>query len=139
MAPTDGDVVKVHYRGTLDDGTEFDTSYGDQPLEFTLGGGEVISGFEDAVRGLDVGQKRTVDVEPENAYGERVDEAVQRVPKEAFAEEPMEGGVVTIEAPDGNRMAATITKVDGEEVELDFNHPLAGQTLRFEVELVGVS
>lgn len=140
MAPNAGDTVLVHYRGTLDDGSEFDSSEGRDPLRFTLGSGEVIKGFEDAVAGLDVGQSTTVTLAPEDAYGARYEDAVQTVEAGNFAEgqEPFVGGMVSIVAPDGTHLAAEITSVDGDQVVLDFNHPLAGKALTFELTLVEV-
>ena len=140
MAPKAGDTVLVHYRGTLADGSEFDSSEGRDPLRFTLGAGEVISGFEDAARELEVGQSTTVTIPPEEAYGQRYEEAVQTVPAADFAEgqEPFVGGMVRIVDPEGNEHAAEISSVVGNEVVLDFNHPLAGQTLIFEITLVEV-
>lgn len=140
MAPKAGDTVLVHYRGTLADGSEFDSSEGRDPLRFTLGTGEVISGFEDAARELEVGQSTTVTIPPEEAYGQRYEEAVQTVPAADFAEgqEPFVGGMVRVVDPEGNEHAAEISSVVGNEVVLDFNHPLAGQTLIFEITLVEV-
>lgn len=139
MTPNPGDTVRVHYRGTLADGTEFDSSIGREPLEFEVGGGQVIPGFDEAVSDLEVGQKATVTIESCNAYGERMEEAVQTMPLEAFGEEvPQEGWAVELQAPDGSRMAATIVEVTAEAATLDFNHPLAGEDLTFEIELVEI-
>lgn len=138
MGVENGKTVLVHYRGTLDDGTEFDSSREDRPLEFTLGSGQVIPGFERAVGEMALGEKKTVTLPAEEAYGEYYDEAVQVVPKDAFAEEPFVDGVVNILADDGTPLRASITKVAGDEVTLDFNHPLAGKPLTFELELVAV-
>jgi peptidylprolyl isomerase len=140
MAPNAGDTVLVHYRGTLEDGSEFDSSEGRDPLRFTVGSGEVIQGFEEAVAGLGVGQSTTVTLSPEDSYGPRYDDAVQTVEADNFAEgqEPFVGGMVSIVAPDGTTLAAEITSVEGNEVVLDFNHPLAGKALTFELTLVEV-
>lgn len=139
MAPKTGDTVRVHYRGTLADGTEFDSSTGRDPLEFELGSGQVIPGFDDAVTGLEVGDKVTVTIACADAYGERLDDAVQQFPLEAFGDEvPEIGWTVELQAPDGNRLAAMIAGVDGDMVILDFNHPLSGEDLTFEIELVEV-
>lgn len=139
MAATKGQCVKVNYRGTLDDGTEFDSSYGRAPLEFTLGEGQVIPGFEEAVGSMDPGERKTITIQPEDAYGEHHDEAVQSVPRQIFTDEPEAGAIVTLVAPDGSEVMATIVEVGDEEVVLDFNHPLAGEALTFELELVEVS
>jgi peptidylprolyl isomerase len=140
MAPNAGDTVLVEYRGTLEDGSEFDSSEGREPLRFTMGAGEVIQGFEDAVAGLQVGQSTTVTLAAEDAYGPRYEDAVQTVDAAEFAEgqEPFVGGMVSIVAPDGTHLAAEITSVVGREVVLDFNHPLAGKALTFELTLVEV-
>jgi len=133
-----GDLVRVHYRGTLTDGTEFDSSEGRSPLEFTLGEGSVIEGFDAGVIGLEVGDKTTVTIAPEQAYGPKNDALIQRVQGDMFAEEPYVGGHVDLVAPDGGRLPGVITAVEGEEVVLDFNHPLAGETLVFDIELVEI-
>ncbi len=138
MAHPDGTTVRVHYRGTLDDGSEFDSSTGRDPLEFTIGAGQVIAGFEQAVAGLAAGEKTQIRIEAEDAYGERFADAIQRLPMEAFAEEPPLEAMVQLQAPDGRMMVATVTDVTEETVELDFNHPLAGQALTFDLELVDV-
>ncbi len=129
-----GDTVQVHYRGTLDDGSEFDSSVGRDPLEFTVGSGQVIPGFDSAVVGLTVGEKVEVRLAPEDAYGEHTDERVITVPKEQ-APEGLEVGqqVMLGQAP------ATVVEINDEIVIVDANHPLAGQALTFEIELVGVS
>jgi peptidylprolyl isomerase len=138
MAATTGDTVRVHYRGTLADGTEFDASEGRDPLEFTLGTGVVIVGFESAVAGLEPGQRCSVTIAPEDAYGPKNDMLIQRVDADVFAEDPYVGGHVDLIAPDGSNMPGVITAVDEEGAVLDFNHPLAGETLTFEIELVEI-
>jgi peptidylprolyl isomerase len=138
MPATSGDVVRVHYRGTLSDGTEFDSSEGRSPLEFRLGDGSVIEGFDAGVSGLEVGEKVTVSVSPEKAYGPMSEALIQRVEADVFAEDPYEGGHVDLVAPDGARMPGVITVVEGDQVVLDFNHPLAGKTLVFDIELVEI-
>lgn len=139
MAPKPGDTVRVHYRGTLADGSEFDSSAGRDPLEFEVGAGQVIPGFDEAVADLEIGESTTVTIEPDHAYGERAEEAVQEFPREAFGEQvPEVGWTVELQAPDGSRMAAIIKDVGDEMVTLDFNHPLAGEQLTFEIELVEV-
>jgi peptidylprolyl isomerase len=138
MPPVEGQRVQVNYRGTLQDGTEFDSSYGREPIEFIIGEGAVIPGFERAVSGLDVGGKTTVRIPPEEAYGERTDEAVQPVPRAMFEEEPHPGDIVTLVGPDGRELMASVLEIGDEQVVLDFNHPLAGEELTFELELVSV-
>ncbi len=141
MPAVSGDAVTVHYRGTLADGSQFDSSEGREPLLFTLGAGDVITGFENAVLGLEPGEKATVVIAPEDAYGPRYDEAIQVVPIDAFGEgAPDVGAVITVIADDDSRMAATVTAIseDMMDVTVDFNHPLAGQELTFEIELVEI-
>lgn len=138
MPVTKGQSVRVNYRGTLKDGTEFDSSYGRDPLEFTVGEGSVISGFDDAVEGMEIGDRKTVTIQPEEAYGEHHDEAVQEIPRTLFNEEPHQGEIVSLIAPDGTEVMATVVEVGDENVTLDFNHPLAGEALTFELELVEI-
>jgi peptidylprolyl isomerase len=128
----DGDDVLVHYTGTLDDGSEFDSSRGREPLGFQLGAGQVIPGFEDAVRGLEPGQSRTVRIEPDEAYGPRRDELVLAVPAEQAPPGLEAGDMVSM----GGQRAVVIA-TGNDVVVLDANHPLAGQALQFTLELVG--
>lgn len=129
----DGDEVSVHYRGTLDGGEEFDSSQGGEPLTFTVGGGQVIPGFDDAVRGLAVGEKRKVRLEAKEAYGERRDDLVIAVPKANAPEGLKVGDRVLL----GNT-PATVEEITNEMVRVDANHPLAGQALTFEIEVMGI-
>jgi FKBP-type peptidyl-prolyl cis-trans isomerase 2 len=130
----DGDTVEVHYRGTLDDGTEFDSSEGREPLSFVVGSGQVIAGFDDAVRGLAVGESRTVRIEPEDAYGEYNPEAIIDFPADSAPEGLEVGDAVTL----GNGGRGTVVEVSDEFVKIDANHPLAGEALTFEIELVSI-
>lgn len=143
MAVKSGDTVRVHYTGTLErTGEEFDSSRreGREPLEFVAGAGQVIAGFDAGVAGLDPGDSVTVTIVPENAYGPKHEQLVQDVPLEHFADDtpPEVGGMVNLIAPDGQSMPGVITAVDDESVTLDFNHPLAGETLVFEIEVVEI-
>ncbi len=128
MAHVEGTTVRVHYRGTLEDGSEFDSSQGRQPLEFTIGEGQVIPGFESAVAGLELGGKTTVTLGADDAYGPYHAEAVEVLPATAFTDTPYGGAVVQLLGPNGERLSATITTIEGNDVTLDFNHPLAGST-----------
>jgi peptidylprolyl isomerase len=128
----------VHYRGTLLGGAEFDSSEGRDPLVFTVGAGQVIPGFEAAVVGLELGGTSSVTIEPADAYGPQHDQLVHAVSLEDFATEPYVGGMVTLVSPEGDEMPGRIVAIEEDKVTLDFNHPLAGQTLVFEIELVGV-
>jgi FKBP-type peptidyl-prolyl cis-trans isomerase 2 len=138
MKPVSGQKVRVHYKGTLADGTEFDSSAGRDPLEFVVGTDQVIAGFDAAVCDLDTGECATVTIIADEAYGPRFDEAVQQVPREVFPDEPEVGWAVEMADPQGQRLAATIVGIEDEFVVLDFNHPLAGEDLTFEIELVEV-
>ena len=138
MAPKAGDTVRVHYRGTLSDGSEFDSSAGREPIEFVAGEGQVIPGFDSAVLALDLGGKTTVTIPAAEAYGEHDPESMQRFPLTAFPSPPEVGWAVELGGPNGERIPAIVAEVGPEEVTLDFNHPLAGQDLTFELELVEV-
>lgn len=133
-----GDRVRVRYRGTLVDGSEFDSSEGRAPLEFLVGEGKVIPGFEEAVVGLESGDSVTVTIPPQKAYGHRIEEAVQSVEPDAFLEPPHPGDIVRILSATGDELTATVTSADEAGVVLDFNHPLAGETLVFSIEVVQI-
>ncbi len=133
-----GDRVRVHYTGRLEDGQVFDSSQGGEPLEFTVGAGEVIPGFDEAVRGLNVGESKTVEIEPEDAYGPHRDTLVTRVSRAAaqFPVEPEVGMNFGLPLQDGSQIEVVVTEVTDTHVTIDGNHPLAGQKLIFDVELV---
>lgn len=136
-----GDTVKVHYTGTLTDGTEFDSSRGQEPLEFTLGQGQMISGFEEAVVGMTLGENKTITIPSDEAYGERNDAMVQQVPRGAIPPEIelAEGMLLQAQGPDGETLRFTVADFNEEEVTVDGNHPLAGRDLTFELELVQIA
>jgi peptidylprolyl isomerase len=135
-----GDTVHVHYRGTLDDGSEFDSSAGSDPISFTLGAGEVIPGFETAVEGMSAGDKKTERIEAANAYGEHRDELVFSVGREQMPEgsDVEVGDMLRIGFPDGSSANVQVAAVDEQSVTLDANHPLAGKNLTFDLELVKI-
>jgi peptidylprolyl isomerase len=137
---TEGDVVKVHYTGKLDDGTIFDTSTGREPLEFTIGEGQVITGFEQAVVGMEPGETKTFEIPPEEAYGPRREDMLLEVEKGQFPEEvtPQEGQQLQIRQPDGRTLIVTVSDVTESTVTLDANHPLAGRPLMFDIQLVDI-
>ena len=134
----DGDRVRVHYTGRLEDGRVFDSSRDRDPLEFTVGAGEVIPGFDEAVRGMQVGETKTVEIEPEDAYGPRRDGLVASVPRESaqFPVEPQVGMHFALPLQDGSQLEVVVTEVTDEHVTIDGNHPLAGEKLIFDVELI---
>ena len=138
MPASNGDVVRVHYRGTLVDGAEFDSSEGRSPLEFAVGSGSVIAGFDEAVTGLEVGESRTVRIEPEDAYGGHNPDLVHNVEAEVFDGPPYVGAEIELIAPDGSALPGRITAVEADRVIVDFNHPLAGEILTFEITLVEI-
>lgn len=140
MKAKSGDTVKVHYTGRLEDGTVFDTSHGREPLEFTVGEGRVIEGFEKAVMGMDLNESKTVDIPADEAYGEYRDELLLEVDRGQFPKhvEPRVGLDLQIQEPGGVVFPVTVTRVTEATVTLDANHPLAGKALSFEIELVGV-
>lgn len=135
-----GDTVKIHYTGTLDDGTEFDSSAGRDPLEFQLGGGKVIPGFDNAVEGMTVGDSKNVRIEPDEAYGQRHEQLVQDVQRSALPDDltPEVGMALQSQSPDGRVMMLTVTAVAEDTITVDGNHPLAGQALSFDIELVAI-
>lgn len=135
-----GDTVKIHYTGTLKDGTEFDSSAGREPLQFILGSGKVIPGFENAVEGMAVGDKKTVNIPSEEAYGARREEMVQEFPRTALPDdlEPEEGMALQARNQGGEMINLTITTVNDDSITVDGNHPLAGRALNFDIELVDI-
>ncbi len=136
-----GDKVKVHYTGRLTDGTVFDTSLErDEPLEFTLGQGAVIQGFEQAVLGLRPGESRSVEIPPKSAYGPHREDMTVLVERSQLPPDldPQVGQRLEVGHANGNTLLVTVTEVTGEAVRLDGNHPLAGQTLCFEIELLAI-
>lgn len=136
-----GDTLSIHYTGTLADGATFDSSEGRDPLTFELGSGQIISGLDAALDGMSVGEKKTVTIPADQAYGPHHPEAIQNVPREAIpADIPLDLGTeLQVQTPDGQTMGVTVTAVTDEEVTLDANHPLAGKDLTFAVELVSIA
>jgi FKBP-type peptidyl-prolyl cis-trans isomerase 2 len=136
----EGDVACVHYTGKLDSGEVFDSSKDRNPLEFVVGSGQLIKGFDTAVIGMKIGDKKTAEMEPAEAYGERDEQRIQKVPREQLPKEPepKEGMMLTIKTPTGQMFPAKIDKVETDVVMIDFNHPLAGKKLNFEIEVVDI-
>ena len=137
MTVKKGDKVKVHYTGTLDDGTEFDSSekHG-KPLEFEVGSGQVIKGFDDALMGMEKGEEKKVKLPPEQAYGDHNPDLVKKIPRDQIPKEAKEGMMLGVTLPNSMQIPAKIVKMDDKEVTLDMNHPLAGKTLNFKLKLV---
>ncbi len=141
MAVKNGDTVQVHYKGTLSDGEVFDSSEGREPLEFTVGSGQVIAGFDKAVMDMEPGQKKTVSIPVEDAYGERSQEALISIPRSEFPDDinPQIGDPLQLSDDQGHVFEVTVVEVADDHIVLDANHPLAGKDLTFEIALVGVS
>lgn len=135
-----GDTVKVHYKGTLPDGTIFDSSEGRDPLEFKIGEGNLIPGVEEAVIGMKPEEVRTATVPPEKGYGDYKEEMVVDVEKTQFPEniDPTVGQQLELKQPDGQTVVVTVTDIADDTVKLDANHPLAGKDLIFELQLVDI-
>ncbi len=136
-----GDTVRIHYTGTLSDGSTFDSSQGRDPLEFTVGSGQIIPGLESAVPGMEVDDKKKVEVAADEAYGQPNPQAMQAVPRGDIPTDiPIAIGTqLQVQTPSGRVMPVTVTKVTDDEVTLDANHPLAGKDLTFDIELVGIA
>lgn len=135
-----GTTVLVHYTGTLDDGTQFDSSRDKEPLKVTLGQNMVIPGFEKAITGLQPGQRITVTIPEEEAYGTHDEDLLIHIPRTSFPEDIKAtlGGQIILRSPEGTEAPALIIEVSEDEVILDANHPLAGFDLTFEIELVSI-
>ncbi|MEM9637945.1 MAG: peptidylprolyl isomerase [Pseudomonadota bacterium] len=136
-----GDTVGIHYTGTLLDGTKFDSSEGRDPLEFVVGSGQIIPGLDNALPGMAVGDKKSVDVPCAEAYGPINPEMRQAIPREGFPEDvPLDIGTqLNVQTPEGQAMQVMIVAADEATVTIDANHPLAGQDLKFDIELMSIS
>ncbi|MBT4577329.1 peptidylprolyl isomerase, partial [Candidatus Woesearchaeota archaeon] len=136
-----GSKIKLHYTGTLEDGTVFDSSKDKEPLEFEVGAGQVIPGFDEGVIGLKAGEKKTINIPADKAYGQYDEKRMGEYPKENVPKD-MElkvGAKMFLQSPDGGVALATIKEIKEEVVLLDLNHPLAGKDLTFEVEIIEVN
>lgn len=137
-----GNTVQVHYKGTLTDGTLFDSSEGRTPLEFTLGSGQVIKGFDDGITGMEVGERKTIHIPVEQAYGLANEQMVFTLDRTDLPDEiPLEVGLTLNMHEDGNPqpVPVIVRALSDNSVTLDANHPLAGQDLVFDIELVGIN
>lgn len=135
-----GDTVRIHYTGTLRDGKVFDSSEGRDPLEFTVGSGQIIPGLDNAIPGMVVGDKKEVEVPCLEAYGPIEPDARQAIPREGIPDDiPLEIGTqLQMQSPEGQVIPVTVVEVDEATVTLDANHPLAGQDLIFNIEMVAI-
>lgn len=136
-----GDSVKVHYKGTLTSGEQFDSSEGREPLEFTVGAGQMIKGFDDAIPGMAVGDKKTINIAPEDAYGAKNADAIIEFPKSNIPEDmKLEPGMkLQLHNQAGQPIPVVVTEIKDDVVILDANHELAGKELVFDIELVEIS
>ncbi len=137
-----GNKVKVEYTGTLDDGTVFDsTEKHGEPLEFEVGSGQLIPGFDDAVVGMKKGEEKEIKIEPADAYGEHNPELCKKIPRAKLPEnEKLEkGSVLMMTLPNGMQFTALVAELDNDTVTLDLNHPLAGKKLNFKIKILDVS
>ncbi len=136
-----GDTVRIHYTGTLLDGKVFDSSDGRDPLEFVVGSGQIIPGLDSAMPGLSVGEKKRVEIACADAYGPINPAMRQSIPREGIPDDiPLEpGSQLQMQAPDGQVLPVTVVEADEATVTLDANHPLAGQDLIFDIEVVTIN
>jgi len=136
-----GDTVRIHYKGTLADGTVFDSSEGREPLEFTVGSGQIIPGLDKALPGMKAGEKKTVVAVADEAYGQPDPNARQAVPRDQIpADIPLEVGLMLeMRTPQGQSVPVTVAELTDDTVTLDANHRLAGHDLTFEIELVEIA
>lgn len=136
-----GDTVRLHYKGTLDDGSIFDSSEGRDPLEFTVGSGQIISGLDRAIPGMKVGEEKTVRIEADEAYGAPNPTARQAVPRANIPDNiPIEVGMqLQAQTENGQMMTVIVAEISEDEVVLDANHPLAGKALTFEIQLTDIN
>ena len=136
-----GDVVKVHYTGKLKDGSVFDSSHGREPLQFTVGAGQMIKGFDKGVVGMEQGEKKTLEIPCDQAYGPHRDEMIAKVARNDVPDtiNPEKGMVLQMQHPEGFPITVTVAEVDDEYIVLDGNPPLAGEDLVFEVEMVEIA
>jgi peptidylprolyl isomerase len=135
-----GDTVKIHYKGTLKDGTVFDSSEGHEPLGFKIGTGEVIAGFEEAVTGMRIGEKKNVTIPPDKAYGQPNKEMIIQAPRNQVPADlnPEVGQKLEMGGPNGELIAVRVVELTEEFITLDANPPLAGKDLTFDIELVAI-
>jgi len=133
-----GDTVSVHYTGKLESGEVFDSSSGRRPMTFTVGTGQIIRGFDEAVLGMAVGDRKTVTIAPERAYGPRQLELIVDIPRNTVPEgmDLEKGMMIELVDPQGNRIPAEVFEILDEVVKMDLNHFLAGKTLVFDIEIV---
>ena len=140
MAVTKGSKIKVHYTGKLTDGTVFDRSQEDKPIEFVVGNGNLIPGFENAVCGMNPGETKTIEIKTEEAYGQKDETLIRKFPKDIIKDGtmPQKGMVIKIFLKNGGVVPATVQEVTETDIIVDLNHPLAGKDLIFEITIAAV-
>lgn len=140
MKAQKGDTVKVYYKGTLENGDEFDSNFGQEPLEFDLGEGQMIEGFENAVFGMEKDETKKIKIKSSEAYGERNPEHIVKAGRDKLPQDiqPEIGMPLMMPMPEDEAIQVTIIDFDDETITLDANHPLAGEDLNFEIELAGI-
>jgi peptidylprolyl isomerase len=135
-----GDMVKVQYTGMLDDGTVFDKSKDEEPLEFTVGIGQIIPGFDSAIEGMKLNEEKKITIKAEDAYGSKDETLIMKFPRTSLPGNftPEKGTVIELKGQDGRTIPATITEVTQNDIAVDLNHPMAGEDLTFDIKVVGV-
>jgi peptidylprolyl isomerase len=133
--------ISVHYKGTLGNGEVFDSSDGREPLEVKMGEGQLIRGFENALMGMSLNEKKSFTIVAQDAYGEKDEKLMYNFPRADIpaGADPQVGQMIGLQTPDGRHVPAQVVSVDDEKVVLDMNHPLAGEALTFDIEVVGIS
>lgn len=133
-----GDKVRVDYEGRLEDGTVFDSSKENGPIEFVVGAGTLIPGFENSVIGMKKGEEKEITIQPKDAYGDNNPNLVKKVPREQVPPEAKMGSLLLMSLPNGMQIPVKITQITAKEATLDFNHPLAGKVLIFKIKLIEI-
>jgi peptidylprolyl isomerase len=135
----EGSVVKVEYTGFLEDGAVFNTNVGEEPLEFTVGSGDLLKGFDEGVVGMKIGEEKEITIEPEDAYGPVNQELFKKIPKSVLGDREIEVGMVlSLKTPDGAVLRPQVVDIDEDMITLDLNHPLAGKTLKFKIKVLDI-
>lgn len=139
MGVKNGDQVQLHYTAKFDNGVTFDTSEGQDPVEFKVGANQIIEGVEEAILGLEAGDKKVVSIDPEKGYGQHDNDLIRQAPKDILGgQEVQNGEVIQLQTAEGEVIPAQIVESDDESVTFDLNHPLAGKILNFEIEVIDV-
>lgn len=135
------DNISVHYTGTLSNGEVFDSSVNREPLAFTVGAGQMIAGFDSAVVGMELNEKKSVTIPANEAYGEVKPEMIQKITKDQLPPDlqPQVGQQLASQLPSGQQIVVTVSEVTEEGITIDANHPLAGKDLTFEIEIITIN